>query len=580
MTSDKMRLSLGISMGVFAAVVFYSHQVGGIFPALPVGMVVAVGVLLVSVLHRPVVNRQTAFVALAGFTLLSMLYKIYLFSYPASLVGFDTGLYAHQTQLLLDANHVQGLEAAEIGFYARAPLFILLNALIALLGGTSPEAAMVVYPIIIGVIYPVSAFILAQHIAVREPLRTAAISAAVAAVATLSLQYGFHPLAQTLAVALWLALLLALVRYYDRRTRADFLLVAVFLTSLLLTHKIPGIVVGGTLLTLLGVTTLTEKREVSQTLGSSAPILPLLIFTWITVFVQITFITGFIRRVVLRGVVAISPTFFSTFVERVFALFGGSDPAGGATAPDAVINPLLVFSMNNLYTITLFPLAAVGWVALFIHQRTDPYTRVVLAGSGFLMLFVVLGYVRRVVANPRRFTFFAEVILIVLAAAVVGWLFVIIGRSFSLAKVPVIFGIVLFLFMAQVFAMPALPNHPVGPRDYLTETELQGKRFTQSHVPDRVHTDFFYAAKPPANPSQVGEPRKYLSMDEELLQRSNNLTRHDYVLYRKNVGVYNTPGKLWRLNWNAVRLFNRTYSRIYSNDGTTVFIHSVNQSSK
>lgn len=567
-------------MTIFAAVVFYSHHAGVVFPALPVGMVVAVGILLLSVLRHAVVTRQTAFLALAGFILLSTLYKVYLFSYPASLVGFDTGLYAHQAQLLLDASHIQGLESAEIGFYAKAPLFILLNALFGLLGGTSPETAMVVYPIVVGVIYPVSAFILAQHIAAREPLRTAAISAAVAAVATLSLQYGFHPIAQTLAVVLWLAFLLALVRYYDRRTRADFLLVIVFLTALLLTHKLPGIVVGGTLLTLLGITILSEGREGSQTLRSSAPILPLLIFTWVTVFAQMTFITEYIKRVVLRGIVVVSPTFFSTFVERVFAVFGGSDPGGGATAPNAVINPLLILLMNNLYTITLFPLAAVGWVALLARQRTDPYTQIVLAGSGFLMLFVVLGYVRRVVANPRRFTFFAEVILIVLAAAVIGWLFVAIDRSFSLAKVPVVFGIVLFLLTAQVFAVPALPNHPVGPRDYLTETEIQGKQFTQSHVPNRVHTDFFYAAKPPANPTQVGEPRKYLSMDEELLQRSNNLTRHDYVLYRENVEVYHTPGKFWRLNWDAVSLFNRTYSRVYSNDGTTVFIHTPNQSSR
>jgi hypothetical protein len=574
--SNQMKASIGLSITVFATAVFYSHSVGAIFPALPTGMIVAVGVVLLAILSHHSVNRQTAFIGLLVFVFLSTLYKVTLFMFPASLIGYDTGFYAQQIQTITTTNRLGALDDSIISFYTKAPLFLLLTSIAGFINGTTTKMALVVYPIVVGVMYPIFAFVFTRRIAPTKPLRIATIASAIATVGTLSLQYGFHPISQTLAVMLWLPFLYILIRYYIYKIRVDFLLMMILLIALLYTHKAPGIVVIGTLLFLLGINILIRYLNHPRPVQEYKPILTLLLLSGIAISLQLAFLTDYLARFIYKGVALLSPKFFSTFFERILALFGSSGRSAGSQIPEAVISPLLALLINTQYALLLFPFAAVSWVALFVRKRSDPNVQVILASSAFVMLIVVTGYLRRSVVNPRRFTFFAEVLLIVLAAIGIGWVFVAVDNRLHVAKVSTALMLVIALLAVQSFAAPALPNHPVGSRDYLTTTELNGKKFTQSHVPNKVHTDRFYAVKPPANPAELGQSSKYVSMEEELLWRSENLTSHNYILFRENVDIYRTAGKSWRLTWNAQRWFSQKYSQVYSNGDVTMYVSSYN----
>ncbi|MFC7157490.1 hypothetical protein ACFQPA_18850 [Halomarina halobia] len=565
-----MRVSLGLSISVFSIAILYSHTVNSLFPILPVGIVIAVGIPLFAVLRRSTVDRRTAYAVLSMFVLLSTLHKVYIFSFPASLIGYDPGLYVQQIDQLIEANRVSAIDETEISFYSKAPFFLLLVAAISFVGGVTPEAAMIVYPVIVGVMYPVSAFAIIRRIAPVDPLRTATVGTAPATVAALSLHYGFHPLAQTLAVVLWLAFVISVTRYYVHRTSADFLVIMLLLMAMLSTHKVPGVLVVGTFLLLFVGTLSTHSVSEMQDAWRDRSVRSLLLLTGVTLFAHWTFIAEFIDRVLFRIALLFSPTFLTIFLERVFRLFGGGAASGGP-ASEAIVSPLVVFLMNNLYAVVLFPLAAIGWVALFVRHRSDPATRVLLTASALISFLVVLGYVQRVAVNPRRFTFFAEVLLLVLVAVVIGRLVATGARGRTPVTGAIIFGLLLVLLSTQVFATVALPNHPVSSPDGLTAGEQQAKRFTHAHVPGEVHTDFFYAVKPPADPSRSGESEKYISMGEELLNQSENLSRHDYVLYRERVDTHRTPGKTWRVTWDAQRYLDGEYSRIYSNNDVTLY---------
>lgn len=571
-----MKASIGLSMIVFAIAAFYSHYAGSIFPALPIGMVVAVGVISLAILRHSSVNRQTALIALSAFIFLSILYKFAIFTFPASLIGYDTGLYAQLVQIITNTNQLAFLDESLVSFYTKAPLFLLLISVTDLIGGITTKTAFVIYPMAIGIIYPLFAFVFCRWIAPFESLRIATIAAAIATVGTLSLQYGFHPIAQTLAVMLWLPFLLTVTRYYIHRTQSDLLMLIILVTALLYTHKASGIVVIGTLLFLLGFDTITQNHNHPRPIQRYKAVLTLLLLAGVAVSLQLMFLTDYFRRFVLKGMALLSPEFLTIFSERIFALFSSNSASSASQVPEAVISPFLTLLSNIQYALLLFPFAAVSWVALFIRNRTDPNVRVLLASSAFVMVLVVLGYVRRSVFNPRRFTFFAEVLLIVLAAIGIGWVFVAIDIRLPTVKIPTALILVFALLVVQAFAAPALPNHPIGSRDYLTTAELNGKKFTNSYVPGKVHTDRFYAIKPPTNPAKLGQSSKYISMEEELLWRSGNLTSHDYVLFRDNVDIYRTTGISWRLTWDAQRWFGRKYSRIYSNGGVTMYANFQN----
>lgn len=572
-----MKASIGFSMVVFASAVLCSHASESIYPYLPAGMIVSVALILLTILYQDSVDKSTAFIALSTFILLSVLYKTTLFMLPTSLIGYDTGLYAQLIQIVASTNRLSPLNSSVVSFYAKAPLFILLVSITDIVGRTTTKVALIVYPLLVGILYPVMAFAFARRVAPVEPLRIATIASAVSTVGTLSLQYGFHPIAQTLAVLLWLPFLLIVARYYIHNRNSDFLLLSLLLAALLLTHKAPGIVVIGTFLCLLAFDISTRKLDQRRPIVNNKSVIVLLLLSGIALVVQLTFLTDYLGRFTLLGIALLSPEFLSVFFERILTLFGGSGSAA-PQASESVINPLLVTLMNTLYGLFLFPLAALGWTWLFVRNRSDPNVRVVLAGSAFIMAIVLLGYIRRSVVNPRRFVFFAGVILVVLASIAISLISNDIGDRLSIAKIPTALLLLFMLLATQSFATPALPNHSVDERDYLTTTELSAKQFTHSYVPGQVHTDNFYAIKPPASPAKLGQPREYISMEEELLWRSENLTSHNYVLLRKDVKVYRTSGKVWRLTWDVQRWFDQKYSQVYSNDDVRMYTKPHNRS--
>ncbi|WP_227356312.1 hypothetical protein [Haladaptatus salinisoli] len=566
-----MKRIFSLSFVVFAGSVIYANVSGNVFPTLPVGFLLAVGLPLVSLLFRDSMNARTALAYVGGIVFLSVLYRCHVFLFPASVVGHDPGLYAQQVGQLMETGRLGSIQESEISFYTKAPLFLVLIGAFGTLVRLPPAEAMVIYPVVVGVFYPLIAFALVRCVASEEGWRLPCIAATIAATATLSLRYGFWPVAQTLAVMLWLVFVVVVVRYYTDRDPRFFLLLALLLFALIFTHKIPGFVVAGTFVTLIAFDRLVRDgatESMAEKLRSRS-VRTLAALAAVAVLVQWVFVTDYAYRVVLRMALLATPQALAAFAERFTSLFLGGASGGSMQYEWAnPLNPLLLFFLMNTYAIALIPLAGLGWLVLFLRRRREPSTRVLLAATAFITAMIALGYLRRAVANPRRFTFIGEILLVVLASVAV---YRLVPSGTRLPTRPLRLLIVGMLLTANLFAIPAFPAHPEAPRSYFVTTEMAGKRFVDERVDGTVHTDYVFANAPPANPALVGPEEKYSSLSEELLNRSNALYRHQHVLFRETVSVYRTPGESWRPTWRPERGFDREYHRTYDNGDVVLY---------
>lgn len=567
-----MRLSVGISSVVFAIGVLASHATGRLYPFLPTGMVLALGLLVFSLFHRKSVSPRLVPPYLAYIVVLSVVYRTYIFTFPESMVGYDPGLFAHQSQLMMNAGSLNGIDPNSLSFYPKAPLFLILIGVFGQFAGLPAKEAMGIYPIVVGTLYPSVVFVLASWLAPRDRRRIGCIAATVAVTGTLSLRYGFWPLPQTLGVMLWLTFLILTMRYYVRHDLRDFLILLLLLLASAYTHKFPVIVIVGTLVLVLILEFTVRDPAGSRSTKRGRTAFSLLLLAGTVVTFQWLFQTDLIYTVVQRVTAALYVV--SHLGERIASLFGGGSSGAGGYVGATAINPLLVYLLMNLYGVGLYPLSGFQWLSAFRNQRTDPAVRVLLASASFVVLLMGFGYVIPTVLNPRRFTFFAEVLLISLAVAAVARLL----PTDAVKSVPwrkvLASSLLVCLLALQAFSAPALPDHPTTSRDYFTVQEMSGKEFAADYVDGDVYTDRLFAVRPPANPSRVGPSDKYRPISEELVQRAEVLYSHGYVLYRKDVNVYWLAGSALRLTWNPKQGLNRRYNRVYSNAEVTVYANS------
>ncbi|WP_222920221.1 hypothetical protein [Natrinema sp. SYSU A 869] len=130
------------------------------------------------------------------------------------LIGMDPHWYAVQTQAVIDTGSTDPIQNP---FYEGAAGYIVYLALIAEILGVQPERAILVLPLILGIVPPLVGAIITERIT-RTPI--AALTAAALLVVVPSLVRGaFWPTAQSFATALFAVFLLLFLRIY--RQQAD-----------------------------------------------------------------------------------------------------------------------------------------------------------------------------------------------------------------------------------------------------------------------------------------------------------------------------------------------------------------------
>ena len=192
-------LSLGVG-------VLHTHQTDSLYPGFSIGVLVSSGILLLTLSLTRRLTKRRFHVLLAAIVTVAVLYRGYTFGFPTSLIGMDPDGYALGIERVIRAGRT---DAIEVGFYDRAPLFYVLPAVLAILGDASASESMIVYPVLIGAVLPLTAAVLVRWVLGRDTYRAAGMAAIGAGVATTTVWFSYWPIAQTLALLYWCILLVS-----------------------------------------------------------------------------------------------------------------------------------------------------------------------------------------------------------------------------------------------------------------------------------------------------------------------------------------------------------------------------------
>ncbi len=548
---DVLKAVVVATCWILTATVVAAHLDGQLYPSLTVGVGLVVTILAGVVLFVPSLPTR---LFLALIVVLSVFYRTYIVLFPASYLGMDPDKFAAAMVVLMETGRVAMLD---FNFYGEAPAFLLSGAMTGQVLGLPGLSILDVYAVAFGLFFPLVGYVLARSLATP---RAGLYAALLGSVATASVMWSVMPLAQTLAVALWVSLLFVLGRYLEGKQHRYVILTFVLAVTLLYTHKATTLLVFGTVIACaiaLFVNRDQWSLDAVRRATSVSTLFVLALLSVVFVFVQLAILTDYLPMVVGRLLVA-------------FGAGGGTatPPPIDPTAAAPVAQDLAGFVFRRSYGLLLVPLAGLGW--LLLYRRSDSnYASTILAGSAVAVALMSIGVVSLSAVNPSRIYFFAELLFCVLIAATI------LNRHRPSQRRRLLVAALLPLLLFSQLATPLVaPDHPQGERQYLTAQEVEAKQFS-GHVPGRIATDMYYAREIVRLDDKAANDRTYVPVDGQLL--NGTVTENgntSYVAFREDVRVYRLYGRLkgrWRLTYNPTPRYDRAYDRVYANGGVSVY---------
>ena len=567
-----LKLGLSLSSIVLSVGILVTHATDSLYPGLTFGVLFSSLILLLTAFDASL-DRFSMRSCLAAVLVLSIAYRTYVFLFPASLVGLDPFSYAIQVQRVMERGTTS---AIEFFFYSKAPLSIVYPAMSGMLAGLPASESLIVYPIFIGVLVPLSVAVLTISIASRDTFHKAILAALLAATALVSVHYAYWPIAQTLAVAYWCVFVVLLSRYYEVRSKRSFFLAAILLIALSFTHKLPLLVVSSALL-LLASSSMIQKiikktfpNETANTFNRRPIGLLFAALSGTILLVQWSYITEFIIAVVRIGIGILvnEPTVSPPLTD--------THPAAAVTPLPGILGVLV----RRGHGLVLIPIAGLAWFYIIYTRGDNSTAKVLLASSAVSMALLGLvvintGDTSEGPSNPGRLLFFAEPLLIPFIAAVFGRMSP--RRLFD--RIPVrrvaatlSTALLVFVIVSQVYSGLAVPDFRDTPRMYLTAQEVDAKEFGHEYIEGPIHTDWYYTTTV-LQPG--GQRNQYREADKELLNANLTEKGYDYIAYRRGVDVYPTSVGPWRLTWKPESELDSRYDRVYTDGGVLTYRRSA-----
>lgn len=535
---------ISASLVSFSVGVIYAHGSGRLFPWITLGTLVAILLTTGIALYISSLSSMETYTLLVGLIGLGVLYRIFVFAFPESMVGIDPDNYAIWTQQVLTAGSTSVLDPAI--FYRFAPVFLLFIGMTKLIGGMSVVEAPVVFSLAMGILYPLTAVVFVRRL---SPSRNVAVvTAGLTAFASLSIQYSYAPVAMTTGLLLWATLLLLVILFLADGRRSILTVVTLVLLLIMFTHKLPLLVIAIVLLSTYFLNRLFKKERTSTVL------LRLSLFGFLLALIQWITLTEFINTVINRVLVAL--TILS--VESVPVQY----PA--AVKPLETVPRILWMRSHGL---VLLPIAGAAWLFVLSRYRERNTAQVILAAASVTTVLVAVGIVASTAFNPQRGLVFAELVLPPLVAVFLvngirkyRW-----GRGASCL-------ILTLIVITSLFSLVAVPDYGYTPRYYLTEREVQTKSFGHHYATETIYTDQYAWEETIPARIKKGRPQQgqYKRVGDPLFNGTLDELDRSYVLFRTNVRVYWTPSGL-RLTWNPDEELPKSYHVIYDSNGATLY---------
>ncbi|MGQ4557302.1 hypothetical protein [Halobellus sp. GM3] len=440
-----------------------------------------------------------------------------------------------------------------IPFYQKAPISFILPAMYRSISDVHSQYSLLTHTVSLGVLAP----IIASQISYKldENRKNSIIAAAITTVATSTYHYSFWPVNQSLGVVIWMLFLFSLIKYYSTKDPKIFLIGILFLVLSSITHKLPPLIVFLSLL-MFGIIVFIDRlwgRSINQINLSQITIV--FGISALVVYAQLgNTILGFVIRTVLEVLSLSEPSYIPQY------------------QPVAAVNPFpnwMWIGIRRGHALLLLPLSGLSWLLLYKRDRSLPSTLILSASAGIVILLSATTLAGLNDAPTFRILMTIEFIVIPLVITQI------IDGNFndriSIKTLSTTILVFLLIFL-QIFSATAIPDHPVGQRNYLNEQEVAAKDFGDEWVVGSIYTDLFTQQE--ATPSSISNgqiSQKYISMEKELLNKNISSKNQSCLLINTAREWHTTEYGTFRLIWDVQESMMKKYSRTYHNGDSSFF---------
>ena len=546
-----VKASVIAALVAFSSGVITAHHFNQIYPFLMLGTLAAAFVLLPPMFGLR--HRASYLLVLSTLVMISVGLRIVIFEWPVGLIGIDPQVYAVWVDQILSTGFTDGQSVT--GFYSVAAAFTTFSAINAHILGKSAATSLAIYSLIIGFSAPVFAAIITHRFTdLSKPYTGALVAAMLATFIAASIRYSFIPIAQTISAVYLAMFVFFLGKYITNRGNRYLGLTTLTMIGLAFSHKTPMIYV----VAIAGFTFIIDIIQRSRASGG----------------IQVSksvFAVGALGAVVLYLQMVIT-RYFQTAVFHV-AIIDEVEPVAIVTPPHAVPTISVDYAslVFNIHIITLFVLAGLAWILIFMFDLNDNSTVILGAASGVVFVTVV-GAMTGTAGFNRATSYGGMFLAIVIVAALFRGHPD--GRSRQAIYSGLVIGAVAILLVSNLGAPLVAPDSDPKPRDYLTASEHHGIFFADRYIDATVELDH-YAYR-------VGHPHDLAPRDTSATYSQNTTAilhgeemKGEYVLLRPSEDVYRAqqpaPVRFWRLTWEPTEIYNKEQSLIYNSGGSVIY---------
>jgi hypothetical protein len=550
------KVELSILLSGFAVMVIGIHETGRFFPwahyfVFLFGLT-GVALAIAREIHLP---ATAAIIVVAATS-----YRIFVYMWPASMIGVDPDAYAATLHRVIETG-----TTATAAFYTDLSVTHLFNGSIAIVTGVRGRAVLIGVPLAFGVLLPLGAIVLARRISTDDSL--SALAGTLGAVTGIGILFSYWPIAQALAILVWIPILLLLVIAADTGDIRAIIGAIVCLPALTYSHKIsllvPTAIIGAAVVTHFAE---TQVGEVVQSSGDRQYIHLLsafLLLTGVLFSLQWLYITNYVQSAVFK----LAP--LAAGQGEVVPVA----PQYEAATPGLPKIPGII--VRRAHYLSLLPFVTIAGFMLWLRDKSTPVLLLV-AASAVPLAFVGISIIGPSIAPSSRMLIFGVVPFAVLLVRGAQDLPGIISAN----RTVILAVLFIPILLLQAGTVPAAPDYPNQPRYYLSAGEVDAKLFILENSKDAVAMDSYYAGESvdvssartaPTDGGETGAGT--VGLDQRLVNNSLENGGHDAILLRDNADVIRFSIGKYRLLWNPVGTLNinSSYSRLYDNDHAVGF---------
>ena len=540
MTVDE-KLLVTLSYIALAIGILYTHFISSLYPIAQISYLLCICLLLYTIVYSEI-KRKKVFVL--HILMVSIIFKIYLFSFPASLIGIDPDGKALRVAEMLRTGDIGSIDT----YYSSAPLFHLLAGVFTLISKTSITDSFYIFPII-GGFFVVIAYAIGARIHRKSP-QNGLVSAIIISGTGVTMQFSVNPIPQFIAVFFWGTGLVTILSGKEISNRKFIVLLFICL-SLALTHKI-GLLAFAIPLLVITIFLRIQIPEITYTRSRS--LLHLSILVCAILFIQFSVFSNFLQFTVTFPLKLIS-SISSTTEPSVSTYAYASQQLTGVQG----------IAIRRIHWLGLCIFGVIVWLS----QATSAIPQLrfqnitTLSYSSVLAGLSSIGLLSQKAVLATRLLFFVELIL----ASMIGTLF----RN---GKSGLVFVFIVLFLTSQLFTPVAVPDHDSRPTMFLNDAEVESKEFTRTYTEADIATDWYYSFK--RSPTYINSVRntpqelKFTSIEENLLNKQITDKVEQYYLLRDN-SYYRIHGNYWELSYQPTVWTGKSTNRIYTSGEASLY---------